>query len=389
MNNRIKISITGKNPDYFLKEIIKQKINIFAVEKTYKSINIIIDFQDLEKITSMKTTYKIKIVERYGISKIKFLLKKYAIFLAFITMGIIINIILSNLIFNVEVVHSNKELVKVITKDLSDMGIKKFHLKVSYSKKEAIKNKLLEKERDLLEWIEIEEKGTKYIVRIEQRKKNNPEKKCYPRHIVAKKNALIKEIHADAGEVVKKKNDYVTKGETIISGLIHNKEKVVSKRCTIGKIYGEVWYKVKVKVPKKYEEKKITKEKNYGLSFTFLKKSYDFLNKFPTYQKIEYNIVDSKIIPIKFGLAKYTKTQEKTKNYTIATVDSKAIELAENKIKKQLKKDESIISKKVLKKQENNSRIEVEVFFKVKENITEYFDITNLNIEEMNKKEEE
>jgi len=41
-----------------------------------------------------------------------------------------------------------------------------------------------------------------------------------------------------------------------------------------------------------------------------------------------------------------------------------------------------------LKKTINNSKIEVEVFFKVKENITDYQDISNIDIEELNKKEE-
>ena len=53
--------------------------------------------------------------------------------------------------------------------------------------------------------------------------------------------------------------------------------------------------------------------------------------------------------------------------------------------------NEEILGKKVLKIVENNSKIEVEVFVKTKENITAYQEITDLNIEElnkMNKKEE-
>ena len=39
---------------------------------------------------------------------------------------------------------------------------------------------------------------------------------------------------------------------------------------------------------------------------------------------------------------------------------------------KSLRKDEEILSKKVLKKSINNSKIEIEVFLKVKEDITSY-----------------
>ena len=388
MNNRIKISIEGKNPSYFLKEIIKRNINIYRVEKNHKSLKIIIDYQSLDDIMKIKTTYKIRIVERFGLIKFKFLLKKYSIFLSFILMGIILNLILSNLIFKIEVEHSNKEIVKIVSKDLNELGLKKYHFKVSYSKKEEIKKKLLSKEKDLLEWVEIEEKGTKYIIKVEQRKKNKKETKCNPRHITAKKNALIKEIQADSGEIVKKKNDYVTKGETLISGLIYNKEDVVSKRCASGKVYGEVWYTVTVSLPKHYTEKSLTSKKKYGLSLKTLKNEYNFLNKFQTFQKDEYNIIESKIIPLKLSLAKYTKTKEQTKNITMTNADEEAIKLATKKIEKQLKKDDEIISKKVLKKNDFHSKIKVEVFFKIKEDITTYQDISKLNIEEMNKKEE-
>lgn len=388
MNNRIKISIEGKNPSYFLKEIIKRNINIYRVEKNHKSLKIIIDYQSLDDILKIKTTYKIRIVERFGLIKFKFLLKKYSIFLSFIIMGIILNLILSNLIFKIEVEHSNKEIVKIVSKELNELGLKKYHFKVSYSKKEEIKKKLLSKEKDLLEWVEIEEKGTKYIIKVEQRKKNKKETKCNPRHITAKKNALIKEIQADSGEIVKKKNDYVTKGETLISGLIYNKEDVVSKRCASGKVYGEVWYTVTVSLPKHYTEKSLTSKKKYGLSLKTLKNEYNFLNKFQTFQKDEYNIIESKIIPLKFSLAKYTKTKEQTKNITMTNADEEAIKLATKKIEKQLKKDDEIISKKVLKKNDFHSKIKVEVFFKIKEDITTYQDISKLNIEEMNKKEE-
>ena len=388
MNNRIKISIEGKNPSYFLKEIIKRNINIYRVEKNHKSLKIIIDYQSLDDIMKIKTTYKIRIVERFGLIKFKFLLKKYSIFLSFIIMGIILNLILSNLIFKIEVEHSNKEIVNIVSKDLNELGLKKYHFKVSYSKKEEIKKKLLSKEKDLLEWVEIEEKGTKYIIKVEQRKKNKKETKCNPRHITAKKNALIKEIQADSGEIVKKKNDYVTKGETLISGLIYNKEDVVSKRCASGKVYGEVWYTVTVSLPKHYTEKSLTSKKKYGLSLKTLKNEYNFLNKFQTFQKDEYNIIESKIIPLKFSLAKYTKTKEQTKNITMTNADEEAIKLATKKIEKKKKKDDEIISKKVLKKNDFHSKIKVEVFFKIKEDITTYQDISKLNIEEMNKKEE-
>ena len=43
MINRYKLVITGRNPDYFLKKIIKKKINIYDLEKSHKKIYIVVD----------------------------------------------------------------------------------------------------------------------------------------------------------------------------------------------------------------------------------------------------------------------------------------------------------------------------------------------------------
>ena len=101
-----------------------------------------------------------------------------------------------------------------------------------------------------------------------------------------------------------------------------------------------------------------------------------------------YNIIDSRIIPISIGTSKYQEIKEIKSIYTLNNIDEIAISTAEKELKKKLKKDEEVIDKKTLKKIKKNSKIEVEVFFKVKEDITDYLDISDVNIEELNKKEE-
>ena len=383
--NKIKIEIIGKNPDYFLKEIIKKNINIYDLEKNYKSIKLIINTDDFKTIKKIKTTYKIKVIEKYGVLKLYDYLKKYNLFLLFIIIGILINILLSNIIFKVEVIHPNKELVKIIYKDLNDLGLKKYHFKINKNK---VKEKLLGKEKNKIEWLEIENIGTKYIIRLEEKKLNKKEKVCRARHIISKKQAIIYSIESSSGEIIKKKNDYVEKGEILVSGFIHNKEKIVSKKCAIGKVYGETWYNVKVLVPNEVNKIKILDNKDYGINIKLFKKDINIGNNFSTYKKYVYNIIDSKIIPISISTSKYQEIKENKIIYSINNVDEIAISTAEKEIKKKLKKDEEVIDKKVLKKIKKNSKIEVDVFIKVKEDITDYLDITNVNIEEMNKKEE-
>ena len=70
----------------------------------------------------------------------------------------------------------------------------------------------------------------------------------------------------------------------------------------------------------------------------------------------------------------YFETKVKSKTYTLDNIEKDAISLATNKLTNKIGEDSEIVSKKVLKKYKKNSKIIVEVFFKVKEDITEYLD---------------
>ena len=44
MLNRVKIIIKGNNPNYFFKEIVKKRINIYYLEKHPKHLILVIDY---------------------------------------------------------------------------------------------------------------------------------------------------------------------------------------------------------------------------------------------------------------------------------------------------------------------------------------------------------
>ncbi len=387
--SKYKIKITGKNPNYFVRELIKRRINIYDLKAASKEVYIIIDINDYSKIKEIKTSYKIEIVERIGPTKYKYLIKKNYIFCLFFLGAIFLNIFLSNIIFSVDIVHTNKDIIDIIKNDLNYYGLKKYHFIMPYEKCEKLVKKILKKEANDIEWLEIERQGTKYIVQIEQRKKNKPVNNCQARNIVAKKAARILEIKATSGEVQVKINDYVEKNATLISGFIHNKETIVSKRCAEGDVYGEVWYKVNLDFPVKYKEVIKTNNESYGFFINIFSRKINLFNKYKTYVKKDIPLISNSLLPVNINFTKYTETKVTNKDYNLKDIDKEALEKAEKTLKDELDEDATIISKKVLKKVKNNSRIVVEVFVKVKENITDYQDISNITIEEMEKRQEE
>ena len=199
---------------------------------------------------------------------------------------------------------------------------------------------------------------------------------------------MILEIHAEEGEVKKKKLDYVKRGDVIISGLIYNKEDIVSKRCARGQVLGEVWYQVTLEIPKHYHEEKVTGKKKRKLEVQFLNTTYHLFSHYDTYQKKSKVLLKSRLLPIQLLFSTYLETDVIDEEYTIDSVDDKAYSLAEEKLKQQLSKDDEVISKKILKKYEKDSKIIVEVFFRVKEDITDTVSIQDIDIEKENQKEE-
>ena len=68
---------------------------------------------------------------------------------------------ISNVIFSIEIVYNDQEIVSKIEKELKKYEIQKFKLKKEYSELEKIKEEILSNNKDTLEWLEIVEDGTK------------------------------------------------------------------------------------------------------------------------------------------------------------------------------------------------------------------------------------
>ena len=372
MTNRYRI--TGKDPKYFLRHLIVKKIKLYNIIEDHDGISLTVDEVDYAKILKMKTSYNIKIINRFGVAKLRYLLLKYKYILSFLFLTLGLMIILSHFIFFIDVIHSKEEIRELVENDLKEFGISKYRFRVSYAKKEEIRNKILEKEKDKIEWLEIDRIGTRYIVNVEERLIKDNKVDNEVRDIVAKKDAMILNIEAETGEIVRKKYEYVRKGDTIVSGTIKNKEDEVSKVKAEGKVYGEVWYSVTVELPKKYYEEKKTGKTSKALTLRIANKkiSVPFSKDNKSYISEDSPILENNLIPIKLVLETKHEIEIIDKEYNMDNSSSEAIKLATKKLEDRLDEQSMILSKKVLKKTLKNSKIIVEIFFKVRENITDY-----------------
>ena len=171
LRSSIVLNIKGKNVNRFINKLVKQNIDILNIKYiNYKEIEIRVFKSDLEKIEKIKSIYELNEVNSYGLIKIRKILIKNKILLFFMFIGFLFILLLTNVIFDVEVVHNKKEIQELLISELKKYGITEKKFVKSFNEIEKIKKEILEKYKDKLEWIEIERVGTKYIVRVEERK---------------------------------------------------------------------------------------------------------------------------------------------------------------------------------------------------------------------------
>ena len=379
-SSSIKIKVTGRNINNFLKRLINNNINIEKVIPiSHKEIDLIINYQDLDKVLKLKTIYNIKIVRYYGKLRIIKRIKKDIFILSSLLISLLLIYTLSNIIFKVEVIHSNKNIIKLVTKELEDNGIKKYKFAKSYQDVEKIKKKILEENKDTLEWLEIIREGTKYTIRVEERIINNKPKDNKIYNIVASKNAVIKNIYAESGEKIRSINTYVKKGDIIISSdiTLPNNEKI--SKTASGKVQGEVWYNINIEYPYQYHEMKYTGNKKKVLVLNLLNKRISFFDfhKYKTFNRNIKYIFNNNITPISLIYEDEYETNIINEVYDYNTAREKAITKAKEKILEKYPNIKDITNIKIIKEEDKKNKISLNLFVTCLEDITEYKEVNN------------
>lgn len=379
-SSSIKIKVTGRNINNFLKRLINNNINIEKVIPiSHKEIDLIINYQDLDKVLKLKTIYNIKIVRYYGKLRIIKRIKKDIFILSSLLISLLLIYTLSNVIFKVEVIHSNKNIIKLVTKELEDNGIKKYKFVKNYQEIEKIKNKILEENKDTLEWLEIIREGTKYTIRVEERIINNKPKDNKIYNIVASKNAVIKNIYAESGEKIRSINTYVKKGDIIISSdiTLPNNEKI--SKTASGKVQGEVWYNINIEYPYQYHEIKYTGNKKKVLVLNLLNKRISFFDfhKYKTFNRNIKYIFNNNITPISLIYEDEYETNIINEVYDYNTAREKATTKAKEKILEKYPNIKDITNIKIINEEDKKNKISLNLFVTCLEDITEYQEVDN------------
>ena len=368
----VKVRILGRNVSYYIATLYKKNIHLFDVDIiSRKEAYIKLYYKDYLDLINYKSTYEVSIYKNYGILRIYEYIKKNYILFIFLVIGTCLSFFLSKIIFDIEIITSNSKIKSLVASELKNHGIYKYQFKKDYHELKNIINEILEDNKDDLEWLEIKNVGNKYIVNIQIRKKKDVNEEKQYQNIVASKSGIILDIDASHGEIIKKNLDYVTKGDVIISGNILLPDGTSSLTNAIGKVYAEVWYKVKASYPYIYKEESYTGKAKKIYVINFLNKRISLFD----YHKYNSYITDNKIIlsnyllPINLTLEKQYEMKVIDEAYTKEEAIEKAVALAKDKLLKKIDKASTIKSEKIIMTDLLDNGVMVEVFYSVIEQI--------------------
>ncbi len=367
MNTFRWVEMEKRQKERFFLRCFKSRITIFDSREEEETLWVKILDSDFSKIQKF-WFLKVKNTRRTGYQEVKKKLHQQRFFLVSVMVGLVFLFFLSHVMLSVEVIHSNKEIRDLVTMELEERGVKENTWRMSYQEIEQIKEELLNAYPDKLEWLEIEIKGMKYIVRVEERKLESDDELKDACNLVAEKDGIIKEMVYSKGEALFKMNDAVKEGDILIRGTIDNGKENVGYTCATGEVYAEVWYKVNISIPFEYKNIIETDNKRWNIRLT--NSSYDdfiFKSRLETYTEKRHHLFC--FFGNEISFVTQVETIEETKVYSEEEALNKGLEEASLKIEATLEAKERILEKKVLKKEVNDSTMSIEVFVVVLENI--------------------
>lgn len=362
--NKVLIKIPGYDK-YAINYFRRRNIDILFI--TYESDgNIYTIYEsDLDKLDSDI----IEVVSYKGFKKILKNFKNNIHFFIALLCTIGIMYFISNIVVQVEIIHSNKDIRVLIEDELYDRGVKAFMFKKSFKELQKIKDDIRNQHPEELEWLEINDEGMKYVVRVEERIITRPEDEPPYCNVLSKKDAIILSAVAKKGQTVVLPNDFIKKDDILITGKIMLNEKTKSHVCADGVVYGNTWYRVSISVPLEHTHKNYTgkKKNNIGLEFGSL------YNRIFKIHFDNYDISKKKLLSLgKFSLYKETVTEftEEKEVFSEEEALEEALKQAREKLLVKLEPEAEIIDEKVLQSNTYDSIINVEIFYSVKEIIS-------------------
>ncbi|WP_026692856.1 sporulation protein YqfD [Peribacillus kribbensis] len=377
LSGTVRVKAEGKGTERVLNKLVRNKVFVWNVKKIgAETMLFSIHLKDLHNfrraVRSSGCRYSF-LEGSGGPFLFKKLLKNSGILAGFFAFIIVI-LVLSNMVWRIEIKGAKPETEHLIRKELDKMGVKPGKLQFSLDGADDIQKKLTNN-ISALTWVGVELKGTTYHFQVVEKKQPKEPVKLPARNLVAKKKAVVAHMFVAKGQPLVAVHDYVKKGQLLVSGTIGNPEhpRIVAAD---GEVWGETWYKSKVEVPLITKFSVFNgneKVKHYikigGFSipvWNFKKITYKHYEKEMSERPLKFLKWE---LPIVYKTSTFRAKEEVTRKYTVPQAVLKAKDMGKKDLRKLLPEDSKIVGEEVLHQEEESGKVKLSLHYKVIENI--------------------
>jgi similar to stage IV sporulation protein len=374
---KVTVKVSGRGIERFLNILIRNDLMIWNVKRHgTETITFTIRLKDALKIRQYARGREcsISFLRRSGVP---FLLKRllknsgFVLGAAFFLFTILV---LSNMIWGIEIRGAKPATEYQIRKELDKMGVKIGKIQLFVDNVEGIQRKLTDGVGNLT-WVGVELKGTTYHLQVVEKKEPKRPEQLPPQNLVAKKKATIVKMYIEQGQKVVDRNDYVVPGQLLVSG-VYGKEGQQQTVAAEGEVWGETWYRSHVEQPLETKFKVFDgreKQKHYlkigNLEIPIWGFGEPDFTEFETERNIHKLHFLYWQLPVSYVNETLRASEGITRTYTEKQAVDNAIKLAKKEIKNGLDEDAIIKEEKILHKLVENGKVILDIHFKIVENI--------------------
>lgn len=373
----VRIEVEG----YFIERLMNLCLNkgIFLWSTKRKKATLLeanISIKDFRRILKLakQSKCKVKIKQKKGIPFIFNKYRKRKIFFLFLSLIVIGILLLSNFVWNIEILGNETISKDEIIQTLKEEGLSVGILKNKVDTKEIVNNIRLN--RNDLAWLGIEIKGTNAVVKIvEANKKPDIIAEDEYCNIVAKKAGMIVKVNALNGTPLVKEGDIIKEGNPLIGGWLEGKYTGMRYVHANGVVQAKVWYSQNEKIELKQvlQSKTENTETKYSVRINnFTINFYKTLSKFKKYDTIEENkklkLFSDFYLPIEILKKTNYELEDKEITYTKEEAKNEAINRAKKILDEKVEDKENILNT-YINYNETEEYIETQVIYEVLEEI--------------------
>ncbi|WP_025679298.1 sporulation protein YqfD [Paenibacillus massiliensis] len=323
-----------------------------------------------------RTGSRMHVYERRGLPFQLSRLGRRAFFAAGVGIFILVLVLMSSLVWNVEVRGNDRLTADRVLQAAKSEGLYPYQWKFRLMSQDKLSQALMRRLPDT-SWVGVELRGTEVIIQIVEAEKPEPTKLLSPRHLISKADAVITEIYAEQGRPVVSRNTRVKKGDILISGMIGDEQHaqmVVAK----GEVKGMVWHEYEIEIPLVQHRKSYTGnsyDKLYLVLGNRAIQMWGYGQKpYAAYETVtEHNPLTWRDLRLPVGWMTERVMESQKATHVVSETEAKisGIEHAKKQIIAKYGKGTEILGQKILHEKRENGKVYMKVLFEVEQYITE------------------